>query len=316
MFPQKTHELKISFDQNKENSIEIKKIVMAWLTDNGVDSFVEGVLDSLDLVPDYEDAEHDFYGEEGGNLAPLSIFEYDAGVLMDLTDKLTKEFKEDIKIEHFTQETSTWMEGWKDSFKPLTTDKFLVYPPWEKPSDNTKIPIEIEPGMAFGTGQHATTMLCLRQIERVYATSGDASKLSFMDIGTGSGILSIGAKKLGFGTVHATDIEAAAVLATQENAKKNNVDISVWKGSVPVPTDGRDLFHRTYDVVVANILIIILERIIWEIAELLESGGRLILSGFIEEQEEHMRELADEAGLAIIERHTENDWICFELEKL
>jgi ribosomal protein L11 methyltransferase len=317
MVPTTTYELKVSFFGSPGETNETKQLLLAWLPANGVESFVEGYVDSLDIDHDGADLTRDFYAESGGPLSPISIFDYDLPTLQEVERKIRESFGTRVKIENLSQETSTWMEGWKDSFKPIKTDRFYIYPPWDKPADfGGRIPLEIEPGMAFGTGQHATTQLCLRQIERVAAQMEDIGGLRFMDVGTGSGILAIGAKKLGFGQVFASDIEAAAVHAAKDNAKINQTEISVWKGSVPVPCDERDLFHTPYQVVVANILIVVLERIIFDIAEITESGGRLILSGLLQEQEPQMIEMAEEAGFGHVESHYDGDWACLELEKL
>lgn len=317
MVPKITYELRISFPTKDRETEALKENIMAWLSNNGYESFVEGVLDCLDLDPDYDETGVDMYAEAGGTLAPLSVFEYEEELLLDLEKKINEAFDNKLEIEQLSQETSTWMEGWKDSFKPLETNNFVIHPPWDKPKElGNKQAIEIEPGMAFGTGQHATTTLCLNQIEKMASTMENKEKMSFLDIGTGSGILAIAAKKLGFGEVKGTDIEAAAVHATKENSKANGVDVDVWKGSVPVPPDNRDAFHKPFDIIVANILIMVLERIIFDISEIAESGTILILSGFLVEQEEKMQSLAEEAGFAIVDRSSLKDWSCFELEKL
>lgn len=317
MIPSTTYELKVSFFGSPTEANETKQLLLAWLPANGVESFVEGFVDSLDIAHDGADPNHDFWEESGGPLSPISIFEYDLPTLQTVESKLRRAFGERIRIENLSQDTSTWMEGWKDSFKPIQTERFYIYPPWDKPSDFLgKIGIEIEPGMAFGTGQHATTQLCLRQIERVAPQIENLSNVRLMDVGTGSGILSIAAKKIGFGHVFATDIEAAAVHAATDNAKVNHCEIAVWKGSVPVPCDERDEFHTPYQVVVANILVVVLERIISDLSEITESGGRLILSGLLKEQEAQMIEWAEEVGFGYVESHYDGDWACLELEKL
>ncbi|MEZ4744232.1 MAG: 50S ribosomal protein L11 methyltransferase [Bdellovibrionota bacterium] len=314
---QKTYELQISFSGDAKEVNEQKQLLLAWLPANGVESFVEGTLDSLDLDPDYYNEHGDYYDQFGGSHCPVSIFDYDLSSLKEIQVKLERDFKGKLKIENFSQETSTWKEGWKESFTPLETNRFYIYPPWEKPDSTTgKIPMEIEPGMAFGTGQHATTQLCLQQIESIASRGGDIANLRFMDIGTGSGILAIAAKKLGFNHVNATDIEAAAVHAAQDNAQVNNVEVNLWKGSVPVPADERDDFHTPYDIVVANILIVVLERIIFDLSEITVSGGLLVLSGLIREQESSMIEMAEEVGFGLVEKHYDGDWVCLELEKL
>ena len=136
-------------------------------------------------------------------------------------------------------------EGWKDSFKPFATKKFYVYPPWEQNKEELgKIPLEVEPGMAFGTGQHATTQLCLAQIENLFESKTIETVL---DVGTGTGILAIAAIKLGAKKLVGTDIDADAVIAAKENAVRNECSFEVFQDSVPADTN-------SYDFVIANIL--------------------------------------------------------------
>ena len=203
-------------------------------------------------------------------------------------------------------DTSQWQEGWKDSFKPFETEKFHVFPPWE--SDNissTKIRLEVEPGMAFGTGQHATTQLCLSKLDDAVE---QLRPKSVLDVGTGTGILAIAVKKMGCDSLLATDIDADAVIAAKENAKRNAVDFDVSQDSVPEDA-------RPCELVIANILFVVLRRIIGNLATKVQPGGKLLLSGILSEEASEMLELAELQGLKFESKNEQDGWVCLVLRK-
>jgi ribosomal protein L11 methyltransferase len=310
MHPQQTFELRIAFcAPHERHKVKTKKKVMDWLLVNGVESFVEGALD-VDLFHDQSVPDQEYYQEMGGDLACISVYRYSHESLVDLEVKIKKEFGDEIATSMHSMPTETWMEGWKESFKSFSTDLFYVCPPWIKEAPpKGKISLIIEPGMAFGTGQHGTTKVCLNAIEKVGTTYKDTlAEMTLLDVGTGTGILAIAARLLGFGSVAGTDIEDDAVTAAIENARVNQADILVRKGSLP---EGGP-FH----VVVANILAVTLLRMMDDLNAVLKPGGQLIMSGLLNEEEGELIERAKGCGLIYLYSERLEGWSCLVFEKL
>jgi len=301
MHPTETHQLSIEFTQTSaEGVLEFKEDLKNWLIGVGEEAFVEGALDNLFEDPSYEVTADQQFSELGGGLQPLYVYKYDRDHLERLRAELEKNFADQITCDITSLTTESWMEGWKESFKPITSERFYLYPPWiqdEKPAD--RIPIVIEPGMAFGTGQHATTVLCLEAIEQFYdkATSLDR----FLDVGTGTGILAIAAKKLGFTFVMGTDIDSDAIIASKENIIQNNCEMELIQGSIP---DGQ----APFDLVVANIIFFVLKQIIGDLSAQVKPGALLILSGLLAEEMREMEVYAIKAGLRLERESTRDDW--------
>ena len=316
MPPKYTYQLSIIFDTHSNDLLQIRENVKAWLYECGEQTFVEGVLDNLDIDHEFVDPGRDFYEEYGGNASPITLYSYNLEHLQDIETKLMQAFVSKIKCIHARMETTVWLEGWKESFKPIKTEQFYLYPPWEKNLDHSKlIPIIIDPGMAFGTGQHATTQICLRAMETVCLSISDRKKRRFLDVGTGSGVLSIAAKKLQFGTVHACDIDPNAILASEQNALANEVSFKKWKGSLPSIQHLNDDEQGSYDVVVANILYVVLEKIIGDLAQEMKKGSHLILSGLLLEQRKEMLSKACPYGLVLVQEWEQLGWSGLHMEK-
>ncbi len=203
-----------------------------------------------------------------------------------------------------------WGENWKRFFKPIqVTSRLVVKPPWSKIRlKKNQIPIDIHPGMAFGTGTHATTKLCMKALERSLRRKG----FSVLDVGTGSGILSIAAARLGAGEVWGLDIDGAAVEAARENVKRNSVSdiVKIRKGRIG------DIQKR-FDVMVANIDLKNLKRMRWPLIHHLKNQGFLILSGILEGEGERLRQHYLETDHFQWARVThEEGWACLILKKV
>lgn len=204
-----------------------------------------------------------------------------------------------------------WAHAWKRHYKPMRIGRrVLLTPAWEKPEPlPNDLLVRLEPGMAFGTGLHPTTRLCVAALED-WVQPGDA----FLDVGTGSGVLSIVAAKLGARPVWATDIDPLAVRAAKENALRNGIALApgilrIEQGSIPAGQTGR------FNVIAANILAEVLVGLFdgtfetVTLAEPLAPGGRLILSGILEEKSEMVLSAAARQGLKEVERRREADWV-------
>ena len=202
-----------------------------------------------------------------------------------------------------------WDENWKRFFKPVkVTSKFVVKPPWSKIRlKRGQISIDITPGMAFGTGTHATTILCIQALEKQLKKRG----LSVLDVGTGSGILSIIAAKLGAKEVWGIDIDGLAVENARENVEKNDVwdIVKIRKGSIGG-------LHKKFNVIVANIDLKSLRRMRKPLLHHLKVQGFLILSGILESEKDRLLQHFIETGLLQWEKDTqEGEWVCLTLKK-
>lgn len=199
-----------------------------------------------------------------------------------------------------------WQESWKRHFKPLEIgDRLLIKPSWNKRKPNKKQQlIVLDPGLSFGTGQHATTRFCLEEIERLQTTT---EKQSLLDIGTGSGILAIAAVKLGFHTVKAFDFDPDSVQVTRENALNNNVleQIKISKSDL---TKLKAVTRQRYDFVCANLTHDLLKSCAATIANRVKPGGQLLLAGILKEQFSAVKKCFNTLGFRQIRTQEEKEW--------
>jgi ribosomal protein L11 methyltransferase len=199
-----------------------------------------------------------------------------------------------------------WAESWKRHFHPQEIGgALLVKPGWSKkrPRKNQAVVI-LDPGLSFGTGQHSTTSFCLNEIVRCRK---NGTQSSFLDIGTGSGILAIAAAKLGYAPVHAFDFDPEAVRVARENARKNKVDARLK----PVRGDVTKLplqSARQYDLVCANLIsnLLIAER--RRIANRLKRDGTLVLAGILAAEFSEVERAFAGVGLKLVASRVENEW--------
>ena len=308
MDTQETYELKISF-ANSAQGLASKSAVLQCLAANGVDSFVEGVIDGLDLDHEFGQPERDFYQEQGGDYAPILLCSFDKEYIADLHQKIAACDPHAV-LEENVVATAAWQTGWKDSFQPIITDFFRICPIWEEPKpDLQRTTVFIEPGMAFGTGQHASTQLCLRLLETLVRSGFDFEKSTILDLGTGSGILAIAIAKLGAQHLWATDLDPDALLAARKNADFNQVRFAIEQGSLPATVT------QKFDLIVANILFTVLAPMVDTLANALVPGAKIILSGLIEEQADAMIKLAGASGLHLTASAVSEGWIALLFHK-
>jgi ribosomal protein L11 methyltransferase len=208
-----------------------------------------------------------------------------------------------------------WMEAWKQYYKPiLIGERLLILPAWMESPNPERIAIKIDPGMAFGTGTHPTTQLCLELMEKVF----DERQMSnVIDVGCGSGILSIAAIKLGAKTVLGVDIDAESIKNSRENADTNGVgeELILGMGSVNEILEGRFAFRKA-TLVVANILAPVIIRLFDAgLADLIEESGSIVLSGILYEQEQSVIEAGQAKGLRLNERRQIGDWVALTMSR-
>ncbi|SSV46103.1 50S ribosomal protein L11 methyltransferase [Acinetobacter nosocomialis] len=196
---------------------------------------------------------------------------------VDTLEAFLKAQLPDVPIRHEELEDQVWERAWMDYYEPIQIgEKFWIVPEWLEPPEADATNIKLDPGLAFGTGNHASTFLCLQWLGKT-----DVKDKIVIDYGCGSGILGVAALLLG-AKVYATDIDPQAVLATKQNAELNGVLDRLYVG-LPEEFD-QEFKPQQADVLVANILAGPLMALVQEFAQLLKSDGKFALAGVIEEQ--------------------------------
>lgn len=265
----------------------------------------------------YNDAE-----DVGTPYGPIRVFGY---IAVDTTLEQKRQHLEEA-LWHLGQiqplpplsfkkiEDQDWMQAWKEHYRPIPIgQKILILPAWLESEYPERISVKIDPSMAFGTGTHPTTQLCLALLEK-YLKAGQ----NVIDVGCGSGILSIGAIKLGAAKALAVDIDNAAIISTHENAQLNGVDewIEAGVGSSEEVHDEQFSIEKA-PVVVANILAPVIVRLFAEqyLADLVDKKGIILLSGILDEQAAGVVAEAEEHGLELIETMQINDWVALAMRR-
>jgi ribosomal protein L11 methyltransferase len=189
-----------------------------------------------------------------------------------------------------------WLAEWKENWQPVEVGRFIIAPPWSEIGNRPdRLIIRIEPGMAFGTGTHETTRLCLLAIEKHFSGAG------FLDVGTGTGILAIAAAKLfPEARIEAFDTDEEAIAIARDNARANNVEIEFHVGSVDEGTASADLVcaNLTADVIVENVQTLVSL-----------TCGKLVLSGILETQIDMVQAALHDCGITDFEVEKDGEWI-------
>ena len=198
-----------------------------------------------------------------------------------------------------------WSKKWKEKWDiTRVSDRIVVVPDWlEYCPVPDEIVIRIEPGCAFGTGTHSTTQLCMKAIEKYMQKNAKVA-----DIGTGSGILAICAKKFGAATVYGCDNDETVIDVAKENAVKNNVQCVFELNTADKLTD-------KYDFVLANILHNVLANIMGDLKNIMKDGAYMVLSGILDEKKKVVLEAVQKHGLELVEEMHQNQWVALIVRK-
>jgi ribosomal protein L11 methyltransferase len=252
--------------------------------------------------PAYVDLLADFIGTvsneaiEYGEDRIILRTEWDTRELIDKVRRMVQEISDDFPLEISEEERENidWIRAYQDSVQPIEAGPFYIHPEWYPPK-NGKINILINPALAFGSGHHATTYSCLEAIAK-YVTPRDR----LLDVGCGSGILALAARKLG-ATVELCDTDPLAVESATENFRLNNERFEkTWEGSAHKS-------DRKYTVVVANIIADVLKAIAPQLKARMEKDSLLILSGILDKKEAIVTAMFQE--LSLVERKQKDEWV-------
>ena len=304
---------------------EVEDIVISTLADVGIEGVEiqdkQPLTESdkqqmfVDIMPDIPDddgiAYLNFY---------LDVDENKEKVLADVRAALAEmqEFLDlgECTITESETEDKAWINNWKQYFKQFYVDDILIIPSWEevKPEDRDKMIIHIDPGTAFGTGMHETTQLCIRQLKK-YVTKDT----ELLDVGTGSGILSIIALKLGARHAVGTDLDPCAVPAVEENKEVNGIPVEAFDMMIGNIIDDKEVQDKVgyekYDIVTANILADVLVPLTPVIVHQMKPGAVYITSGILDVKEEVVKEAVVAAGLEVVEVTHQGEWVSVTARK-
>ena len=292
------------------------KLTVSTKTENmELASSVMSMLDNGLMIEDYSDFSFSgMYGElvdetilnADTSLVKISIFICEEKPLGEYLSFLRERFAFsgiEYEIETDGLSEDDWAQSWKQYYKPIPLGRVTIVPAWEEYEAKAgEVTISMDPGMAFGTGTHETTRLCLLLLQDE-VQGGER----VLDVGTGSGILSIAASKLGAKTANAYDIDPVAVKVARENVRDNGCEgVTVEVSDL---LRGVDLSGGKYDLCVANIVADIILRMLPDVRTYLKDGAPLILSGIIAPSADAVRQGLSENGFTVEREITENDWV-------
>ena len=296
--------IKVRVDYFSDNLVETKAKLVNMFNEIGINQ--------VEVIDYFSENELDYNANFSSKNDVWSIIGYVvdnrfANTKLNIIFNNLKEFMEnenEFMYEIFTAKCNDedWQDEWKKYFHTVNiTDNIVIKPSWDEyePSDN-EIVVEIDPGLAFGTGTHETTSLCVEFLEK-YAQN----KKKLLDIGCGSGILMLIGKKLGVEKVVGIDIDEKVNDVVLENFSKNgiNENFQVIIGNLV------DDVNEKYDLVVSNILVDVLEKLLEDIEKILEKDATVIFSGILNEKEEAFLKKAKNYNLKQIDRKEKNNWV-------
>lgn len=302
--------------------------VTGMLMDLGIDGFViEDARDFADFLQDteiyWDYVDEDLAQEKTNAETNVKIYIEDspagAELLAQVNAGLAGLRKRDVahafgrcvtELASIRQED--WENNWKQYFKPFRVgETFLIKPSWEtcEPEEGRKI-LEIDPSSSFGTGTHNTTQLCICELER-RVRAGDR----LLDMGCGSGILSVAAHMLGASEVTAVDIDPNAVKIAQENVEKNGFSLRAHVGDVVGDAALSEAIGSGYDVIVANIVADVIMGMRYILKDKLKPEGTLIVSGILAVRADEVQQSLQDAGFALERRDQSGDWVAMTLHQ-
>ncbi len=298
--------LEVSIELDSEMTEAVAEVMSRFISDGVV----------VESGVSYDDAE-----EVGSSVPPYRVYGY-----LPVNDQLedTKQrLSEALWHLGFIQplpepsyrfiEAQNWMDAWKKYYKPITLgERLVILPAWVEEVPAGRVPVRIDPSMAFGTGAHPTTQLCLAAIDKL-APAGQR----VLDIGCGSGILAVAALKLGASAAIGVDTDPESIKASHDNAALNGIrgNFDVYQGSVAEVLSGQYAFSSA-PLVVANILAPIILRLLAQgMADLVEPSGFLVLSGILDRQAVEVERDVSARGFTLVEKTTIADWVAFTFQK-
>ena len=256
----------------------------------------------------------DYVDEEALNMSPLvqvkgyfNPKDFDEK-FKELNQRL-QALKENAFVEVGSLETTienidenAWRDEWKKTYKPIDVGQLIIVPSWIKEKHEDKVVVKMDPGLAFGSGEHESTRMCLEFMQDL-----NLEDKSVVDVGCGSGILAISAKALGAKRVEAYDIDDNAISATKNNSKLNNFEFKV---------ENSNLLQKCYgefDVVFANITSEVLKMLSRDLLQYVKKNGIVIISGILNILEDEVLEAFTKIGFKVIERKAKGEWVAFKL---
>lgn len=293
-------ELLIRFcDADDHRRQHVKAAVCAWFARKGRDDLVDGIVDGVEdalTEREHRDAAID---ERRMLSAPVALYDRDRSVLEAMVSTLEKKFGAQLACDIHDLPDAAWQSSWREDFSAWQTNRFLITPVGSSSSPTHLQRIDIDArGGAFGTGQHTTTRCLLAMMEKHWRAWQPQSVL---DVGAGTGILSIAAAKLGAKRIYGTEIDQQLVILARENAMRNQVHLQVTETSHPWQGE-------CYDLVIANILVPVLHDLMPELQQCCAIGGRLLISGFITKEAGPIVAKAQAFGFEVDADEEEGGW--------
>ena len=294
-------------------------LVISALSDAGI----EGV-EIEDGIPLTEDELASMFvdimpeGPENDGTAYLSFYLDEDADTQAVLDRAFEELERlraftdigECTIERSQTEDVDWINNWKQYFHQFYVDDILIIPSWEEvsPGDEDRMIIHIDPGTAFGTGMHETTQLCLRALRR-YLKDG----MRMLDVGTGSGILSIAGLMMGAAHAVGTDLDLCTQTAVVENLQANGIDVSdmdlLIGNLIDDPAVQDEVGYDAYDIVTANILADVLVPMMAPVSRAMKKGGYCITSGILEGKQALVAEAMEKAGMEVVCEDHQGEWV-------
>ncbi|MCX6117724.1 MAG: 50S ribosomal protein L11 methyltransferase, partial [Proteobacteria bacterium] len=278
-----------------------KQNIAAWLVRSGRSDFVDGYIDGVNDQIDHKTIEKGA-GDPGLSLTesafsetPMILYDSDRDALEAIKSTIARKFDQDVKCHIHSLQDTAWQNAWTGDFQEWSTDRFRISPiammsKAYTDSERKLTPIYIDGSNgAFGTGQHQTTR-CLMSVIETNLQNWNAK--SVLDVGTGTGILLIACQKLGAKICFGTEIDDDLVSLAQRNGEANHVQLNVFNMTVPK-------FTRSFDLVIANILVPVLHDLFADLQSLVAANGRLMLAGFIEKEAGPLKQLACDKGMRL-----------------